>query len=214
VPEPELIGSLPKIGSSIEFDIWNRLFSHDKSLKSFYSERSRYITYYSRKINSFLQVLDFIPEVRDGKGKLRQPSEFKELHFFSKDQAIAAYCCLNSTLFRWFLDVVTDGSHLNKREIDNFPIDLEKASVYSASFRVLTNRLSDCLRNTSVPKVMHYKHDTLTIQCILPKYSKHIIDEIDHLLAQYYSLNDEQQDFLVNYDIKYRMGLGSEEVDE
>jgi len=28
---------------------------------------------------------------------------------------------------------------------------------------------------------MHYKHDTLTVQCIIPKHSKTIVDEIDML---------------------------------
>ena len=53
---------------------------------------------------------------------------------------------------------------------------------------------------------MRFKHDTLTVQCILPKYSKPIIDEIDVLLAKHYGFTDEELDFIVNYDIKYRMG--------
>jgi len=36
--------------------------------------------------------------------------------------------------------------------------------------------------------------------------SKSIIDEIDHVLAQHYDLEDEELDFIINYDIKYRMG--------
>jgi len=32
------------------------------------------------------------------------------------------------------------------------------------------------------------------------------IDEIDRFLAQHYGLTDEELDFIINYDIKYRMG--------
>jgi hypothetical protein len=39
-----------------------------------------------------------------------------------------------------------------------------------------------------------------------PKYSKPIIDEIDSVLAKHYSFTDEELDFIINYDIKYRMG--------
>ena len=39
-----------------------------------------------------------------------------------------------------------------------------------------------------------------------PKLSKSIIDEIDKILAQYYNFTDEELDFIINYDIKYRMG--------
>mgnify|MGYP000896736574 FL=1 len=38
------------------------------------------------------------------------------------------------------------------------------------------------------------------------KYSKSTIDEIDKILAQYYNFTDEELDFIINYDIKYRMG--------
>ena len=33
-----------------------------------------------------------------------------------------------------------------------------------------------------------------------------IIDEIDKVLAQHYGFTDEELDFIINYDIKYRMG--------
>ena len=36
--------------------------------------------------------------------------------------------------------------------------------------------------------------------------SKPIIDEIDKLLAKNYGFTEEELDFIINYDIKYRMG--------
>lgn len=36
--------------------------------------------------------------------------------------------------------------------------------------------------------------------------SKPILDEIDALLAKHYGLSAEELDFVINYDIKYRMG--------
>ena len=38
------------------------------------------------------------------------------------------------------------------------------------------------------------------------KLSKSIIDEIDRVLAKHYGFTDEELDFIINYDIKYRMG--------
>ena len=32
------------------------------------------------------------------------------------------------------------------------------------------------------------------------------IDKIDTLLAQHYGFTEEELDFIINYDIKYRMG--------
>ena len=40
--------------------------------------------------------------------------------------------------------------------------------------------------------------------------SKPIIEEIDRLLATHYGLTQEELEFIINYDIKYRMGLEAE----
>ena len=39
-----------------------------------------------------------------------------------------------------------------------------------------------------------------------PRKSKPIIDQIDTVLAQHYGFTEEELDFIINYDIKYRMG--------
>ncbi len=57
---------------------------------------------------------------------------------------------------------------------------------------------------------MRFAHDTLTVQWIIPKFSKPIIDEIDRVLARHYGFTDEELDYIINYDIKYR--LGAEDV--
>jgi hypothetical protein len=36
--------------------------------------------------------------------------------------------------------------------------------------------------------------------------SKPIIDDIDKALAKHYGFTEEELDFIINYDIKYRMG--------
>jgi hypothetical protein len=46
------------------------------------------------------------------------------------------------------------------------------------------------------------------------KLSKPIIDEIDKVLAKHYGFTEEELDFIINYDIKYRMGDELNENDE
>ncbi len=43
-------------------------------------------------------------------------------------------------------------------------------------------------------------------QRFTPKLAKPIFDEIDTVLARYYGFTEEELDFIINYDIKYRMG--------
>ena len=38
------------------------------------------------------------------------------------------------------------------------------------------------------------------------KTSKPIIDTIDRVMAEHYGFTEEELDFIINYDIKYRMG--------
>ena len=40
------------------------------------------------------------------------------------------------------------------------------------------------------------------------------MDEIDCALARHYGLSDEELDFIINYDIKYRMGRDDEQTSE
>ncbi len=39
-------------------------------------------------------------------------------------------------------------------------------------------------------------------------------DEIDRVLARHYGVTDEELDFIINYDIKYRMGDALKVADE
>jgi hypothetical protein len=71
---------------------------------------------------------------------------------------------------------------------------------------LLGKRLMTDLSTNSVERHMKFSHDTLTVQCIIPKLSKAIIDEIDRALAEHYGFTDGELDFIINYDIKYRMG--------
>jgi hypothetical protein len=213
-PEAHLVGCLPKIGTAVEENIWTKLFHKSPPLSASYSPQDTAVVYYSRKVNSFLQILDFVPEVRDGKGHLRPPSEFKTLCLRTKNEALAVYCMFNSTLFRWFMDVVSDGSHLNRREVDNFPFDPREALAVAPALPKLAASLTSSLKRTSEKRVMRYAHDTLTVQCIIPKFSKPIIDDIDRCLARFYDFSDEELDFVINYDIKYRMGGSDDDTEE
>ena len=52
------------------------------------------------------------------------------------------------------------------------------------------------------------RNDQIVIEKqLFPAKSKPIIDKIDRVLAQHYGFTDEELDFIINYDIKYRMGL-------
>jgi hypothetical protein len=183
------------------------MWADGKSLGAQTFDSSEHKAYYSRKVHNFLQALDFIPKVYDGNGKLRPPSELKALTFSKKDEATATFCILNSTLFRWFINVFSDCRHVNKREVEGFRCDLEKLlEKHRDTVRDLGAKLGKSLEKTSEFREMKFKHDKLRVQCIIPKFSKTILDEIDRVLARHYGFTAEELDFILNYDIKYRLG--------
>lgn len=169
---------------------------------------------YSRKVHNFLQVLDFVPEVYGLDGILRAPTELKPLRFGSPELASLVLCTLNSSLFRWYIQVFTDCRHVNKREVDNFPLVMTADQQLDKHWRSLARTLSKSLRANSEFRSMKFAHDHLRVQCIIPKHSKPIIDDIDIALAEYYGLTQEQLDYIVNYDIKYRMGQSGDDDDD
>jgi hypothetical protein len=92
--------------------------------------------------------------------------------------------------------------------VDAFPIDLANLSKrrVQGHLILLGERLMADLSANSIERRMKFLHDALTVQCIIPKLSKAIIDKIDRALAEHYGFTDEELDFIINYDIKYRMG--------
>ena len=203
-------GRIPRFCCELEMSMWEKIHKHLNV--STYTNQSKYKVYYSRKIGWFLQATDFRPKIYDGNGNLRRPSELKAVKFDKKDLATRYFVVLNSNLFYWFVTVGSDCRNLNKRETDGFPISLDAHSLIKLS--TIGTDLSTGLINNSVYKKMTYRNanppqNKLKIQCIYPKKSKLIIDKIDTLLAKHYNFTDEELDYIINYDIKYRMGLGN-----
>ena len=71
------------------------------------------------------------------------------------------------------------------------------------------------IQNNSFRKETLYKNTGVVIYDeFYPKKSKQIINDIDKVLADHYEITDEELDFIINYDIKYRMGKELDNGDE
>ena len=66
--------------------------------------------------------------------------------------------------------------------------------------------MDDFRNNSRIITNRYRKYGVLHIQSFQPRLSKPIIDEIDSVLARHYRFDDRQLDFILNFDIKYRMG--------
>ncbi|QTA88381.1 Eco57I restriction-modification methylase domain-containing protein [Desulfonema magnum] len=203
-----LNGLIPKIGSRVGSSILDKVIKEKKTLQHYLDPHSSSLLYYTRKLSGFVQVLDFIPSIFDESGNKREPSELKTLSFNGEKSRDAFLCILNSSLFFWLLTIGSDCRNLNKREVFGVKVNISKTN--SQTIGLLSEfrkKLMNDFNHHSKEIEMYYKKwGKLKIQCIYPKYSKPIIDEIDKVLAQHYGFTEEELDFIINYDIKYRMG--------
>lgn len=204
--------SIPKIGTALEDDLVSKLFDSERTLEFYERDNGRHIVYYTRKISAFLNILNFVPEIRDGRGRSREPSELKTVSFDTAADASAALCLLNSTLCRWLIVCLGDCRNLNRRDVIGVPVELD-ALVAAAHARLnqLANQLSKRLSETSEMRVMRFQNESLRVQCILPRNAKDIIDQIDGALASFLRLTPAELDFVMNYEYKYRMGADADE---
>ncbi len=203
-----LNGAIAKIGDPIEISILTK-FNKDKGQIAKYGDSyGKHGICYTRKLSHFVQILDFIPKMTDADGNRRDPSELKKLQFSKKEARDVFLCLLNSNLFYWLLTVFSDCRNLNRREIDYVRFDIKSADpALIKELSRLSRKLMKDINSNSEVLTMNYKRlGILNIQCTYPKYSKPIIDEIDRVLAQHYGFTDEELDFIINYDIKYRVG--------
>ena len=199
-------GLLPKFRHPLEMSILQKFHRKPSALRRSARRTENESIFYTRKLSSFVQILDFVPLIYDAAGKLRKPSELKELKFDSQINKGAVLAFLNSTLFYWLITLYSDCRNLNKREIEMTRLNLDDEDRIRQLANIAENLMDD-IRNHSEMSTINYRtRGSLTIQSTYPRLSKAIIDDIDRVLAEHYGFTDEELDFIINYDIKYRMG--------
>ena len=200
-------GIIPRYGSEIEQSIHAKLQQQARCLGDFVRRAGKNALYYTRKLSWFVQITPFIPQLIDEQGQRRNPSELKTLYFASPAQADIAFVALNSHLFYWFLTTGSDCRNLNMREVLGFPLDMDAIPApLQHALQKLAVELAQGLQRHSQLRPMHYQNlGHLTIQCMFPNKSISILDQIDRVLAQHYSFTDEELDFILHFDRKYRV---------
>ena len=122
-------------------------------------------------------------------------------HSIARENHLAICAVLNSRTFYWFWRKVSNCRHLNTRDMQKFKIDLHQ-DLLNELDKVGAEHL-EALKATR-----EYRPGKMAYDQYRPAQAKAKVDEIDRVLAKHYGFTDEELDFIINYDIKYRMGLG------
>ena len=209
-------GSVPKIGTSVEVSILSRVSQVNRRVGDYLVRNSRNRILYTRKLRYFVQFFDFVPEIIDSSGARLAPTELKSLDFSSDREKQVLLSVLNSSLFFWFFVVFSDCRNVNRREIVSFPLDPTAVDgPMTRRLLSLSKELMLDFRQKSALLEMNYENrGKLLIQTFQPRLSKSLLDEIDRAMSAYYHFNDEELDFIINHDIKYRMGQSADEDED
>ncbi len=207
ITEINFPNSLPKIQSVLERNLWNKLSNFSK-LNEQLMNKGDQIVYFHNAPRYWIRAMNFIPYFWNERDGEQISTQVKKLFLKDKQDVSVVVAILNSSLFYWWFIILSDCRHLNLREIENFPIGLEKMSKTTKNeLSALTEKLMLDLKQHAQRKSCFYKTTGKVVYDeFYPRLSKPIIDEIDKILAQHYGFTDEELDFIINYDIKYRMG--------
>jgi hypothetical protein len=208
VTEKLIRGEIPKLGADCETAILQKLFAQKKTLGVFESASSEHQAYAHRIASYFVKCFNFVPYFYNDRDGYKKSEDYKIFPFKSDDEALLASAFVNSTLFYFYYIVYSDAYHCGRELIQSFPCEMPPAD--SASRRnllAICDRLMRDLQANAVRQRIAYRNTGwVELDKYYPKLSKPIIDEIDQELARLYGFTDEELDFIINDDIKYRMG--------
>ena len=203
--------SVPKIYSNIEQSLWEKLSQFSVLGKYLMRSRTPYTIYFHNAPRYWIRAMDFAPYFWNERDGEKISTQVKPLYLTAELDADVVVAALNSSLFYWWYVILSDCRHLNLREIRSFRIGIdEMEGKIKQSLSELSTDLMRDLRHHAQRKETNYKTTGRVVYDeFFPRHSKPIIDKIDHVLAEHYGFTDEELDFIINYDIKYRMGLGN-----
>jgi Eco57I restriction endonuclease. len=199
---------IPKMGAPFEASILRKLTAQGRQLDRKLRSNSKYPIYYRIGGGRYWKIFtNFQPRfILNGNQSVSSRENY--LYLETKTHRDCIISVLSSSLFYWYFILTTNCRDLNPIDLNGFPINLDQLSdKHTKILEEFCHKLMEDYRGKSQLKE---KTSSLTgniiYQEFYPRLSKPLIDEIDGVLAEHYCFTDEELDFIINYDIKYRMG--------
>ena len=203
--------TIPKLSYIIESDINRTIRKQKDSIGLKQSKTTNNYVYYRAAGGGYFLLIKNQKSITYINGVLEDVKAEKKIGLFSEIDNASIGALLSSSLFYWNYIAYTDCRNLQKSFIDGFKIPTN--IVKDQQLVTEGKKLFKDYEKKKYTKSTHYKttgNDVIYDE-YYPKKSKLIIDEIDKVLAKHYGFTEEELDFIINYDIKYRMG---DELDE
>ncbi len=209
----------PKLASPLQEVILQKIQKRAKGnciARVLQSQPTDHFVYYQEATNYWTKAVCRVPFYKKN-GVVMEPPHGRFLYLQDERIARTIMVLMNSSLFYLWFASFSDGFHLSHALVKDFLVDNDIYQI--RALHQLSEQLEADIqaharittRNTR-PGSRQRKTDLLIE---LEEYhmacSKPLLDEIDAILAIYYGFTDEELDFIVHYDNKYRMGRASNE---
>jgi hypothetical protein len=201
--KPYINGVISKNQDGTFFSVFDKV--KQKSAINFNTNNNLNI-YYHNAPRYWIRATDFAPYFCNDRNGEGISTQVKMLSLTSKPECDFFLGLLNSSLYYLWFVALSDSRHLNVREIASFPHpkDYIGGTEYYDCLRCL---MADYEANKHRKATCYASTGNVEYDEYYPKLSKPIIDRIDTLFATHYGFTEEELDYIINYDIKYRMGL-------
>ncbi|MES1994052.1 MAG: Eco57I restriction-modification methylase domain-containing protein [Pseudomonadota bacterium] len=197
-----------KIHSEVERSIVGKIVAAKHSTRHLVARGGDHVVFYQEACRYWLKAQAGLPFFARN-GEVMQPPHGRV--FSATDENAAAFwgCLLNSSLFYWYYSLFSDCEHVNDDLVKTIPIpshwDCRK-------WTDLSEGLSAALTTHATRKTIRTKQGhVIEYDEMKASRAKTSIDKIDLALGELFGLSDIETDFIINYDIKYRMGASDDE---
>ena len=199
-------GILPKLATESQVSVFRRLGERRRRPISLHLRRvpTNEFVFYQEAMQYWAKVTYGLPFYSKN-GIAGAPPHGRYLYTDQSSSAQRIGAVLNSSLFYLYFVAYGDCFHLSNTIVHDFP--MAEAMMGDTNLVRLGRALMKDLHDKSQSKTINTKiGDSITYEEFFAGGSKPIIDEIDHVLAEHYGFTERELDFIINYDIKYRMG--------
>lgn len=183
---------IPKLDCDIASSVYNKINKKSKDIISHFRTNAKSQLYYKDYGETYwIFPCDFNP-------MLTHVNSF-DVKNVDEQYVNRIFMVLNSSTFYIYYTEISDCWHFGMWHMAQFPISIAELENSEVS-----EELSTSFKNNRI--IRYDKRAGGNIYEYRVNKSKPIIDEIDKVLARHYGFTDEELDFIINYDIKYRMG--------
>lgn len=193
-----------KLGEPIEDDILKRMLAVGGTLNRVMGKSSHRV-YYRTTGGLYWKVFTDEAPAFEANGVPGHSTRETWLTLNDRRYVPSVIAALSSNTFWWWYTITSNCRDMNPYDVQNFP--LKESFLQDTALQKLGETyLKDMKANSQMLTRMQKQTGETKTQSFKISKSKDIINEIDTLLAKHYGFTPEELDFIINYDIKYRMG--------